>query len=175
MQGFAARCGLSKGYISMLEKGKHPQSRRAIVPSIDTYVKLAKGMGLSLDELLVQIEQSSMSKTHKIVIQNAKSREMQGKRRRNMVKSNQKKVELYEDGNFEVLITETKDQYCAWISHKDYGVAELMFGVRTAATTREKFLELTEKNLDDYKNFYTAVHIEGGIDDGSGGSEGAEG
>ena len=64
MQGFAARCGLSKGYFSMLEKGKHPQSRRSIVPSIDTYAKLAKGMGLSLDELLVQIEQGSMSRTH---------------------------------------------------------------------------------------------------------------
>ena len=62
MQAFASRCGLSKGYISMLESGKHPQSRRAIVPSIETYLKLASGMGISLDELLGQIEPSSMAR-----------------------------------------------------------------------------------------------------------------
>ncbi len=62
MQEFASRCGLSKGYISMLESGKHPQSRRAIVPSIETYLKLASGMGISLDELLSQIEQSSLAR-----------------------------------------------------------------------------------------------------------------
>lgn len=52
MQEFASRSGLSKGYISMLESGKHPQNNRPLTPSIDTYQKIAKGMGISLDELL---------------------------------------------------------------------------------------------------------------------------
>ena len=52
MQEFAERSGLSKGYISMLESGKHPQNNRPLTPSIDTYQKIAKGMGISLDELL---------------------------------------------------------------------------------------------------------------------------
>lgn len=36
MQEFADRCDLSKGFISMLEKGQHPQSIRKLVPSLDT-------------------------------------------------------------------------------------------------------------------------------------------
>lgn len=56
MQEFADRCGLSKGYISMLESGKHPQNKRQIVPSIDTCAKLAAGMNMTLDELLRKID-----------------------------------------------------------------------------------------------------------------------
>lgn len=56
MQEFAGRCGLSKGYISMLESGKHPQNKRQIVPSIDTCAKLAAGMNMTLDELLRKID-----------------------------------------------------------------------------------------------------------------------
>lgn len=56
MQEFADRCGLSKGYISMLESGKHPQSQRPIVPSIETYSKLAAGMNMQIDEFLRAID-----------------------------------------------------------------------------------------------------------------------
>ena len=52
MQEFANMSGLSKGYISMLEKGKHPQNNREIIPSIETVLRIAKAMNLSLDELL---------------------------------------------------------------------------------------------------------------------------
>ena len=52
MQEFASRSGLSKGYVSMLESGKHPQNNRPLTPSIATYQKIAKGMGISLDDLL---------------------------------------------------------------------------------------------------------------------------
>ena len=56
MQDFAARSGLSKGYISMLEKGKHPQNDKPIVPSIDTFSKVAKAMHTNLNELLVMVD-----------------------------------------------------------------------------------------------------------------------
>jgi len=56
MQEFADKAGLSKGYISMLEKGKHPQNSRDIVPSIETVNKIAIAMGISIDELLMQID-----------------------------------------------------------------------------------------------------------------------
>ena len=52
MQQFADRSGLSKGYISMLEHGRHPQNNREIVPSIDTVHKLATAMDMSIDFLL---------------------------------------------------------------------------------------------------------------------------
>jgi transcriptional regulator with XRE-family HTH domain len=59
MQELADRCKLSKGYISMLESGKHPKNGRPIIPSIETYGKLAKGMGMSLDTLLRAIDGDS--------------------------------------------------------------------------------------------------------------------
>lgn len=52
MQEFADKCGLSKGYISMLERGKHPQNNREIIPSIETIMKISRAMGLTIEELL---------------------------------------------------------------------------------------------------------------------------
>lgn len=51
MREFADKCGLSNGYISMLERGKHPQSKRYLVPSMDTIKKLCAGMGISVQDL----------------------------------------------------------------------------------------------------------------------------
>lgn len=55
MQEFAKISGLSKGYISMLEKGKHPQNGKEIIPSIDTFNKVAKAMGVTLNKLLESV------------------------------------------------------------------------------------------------------------------------
>ena len=60
MQEFAERCNLSKGYVSMLEKGKHPQSQRRLVPSIDTYAKIANGMQISLDDLFLRLDDNAL-------------------------------------------------------------------------------------------------------------------
>ena len=56
MQEFADRCGLSKGYISMLEKGQHPQNNRPLVPSLNTLRDLANGMNMSIDALLSSMD-----------------------------------------------------------------------------------------------------------------------
>lgn len=60
MQEFADKSGLSKGYISMIEKGKHPQSNRSLVPSIETMDKLANAMHMSIDELLANVDGSQL-------------------------------------------------------------------------------------------------------------------
>lgn len=56
MQEFADRAGLSKGYISMLEKSQHPQSQRRLVPSFETYLKVASAMSMSIDELVALLD-----------------------------------------------------------------------------------------------------------------------
>ena len=56
MQAFADKCGLSKGYISMLEKGRHPQNNKEIIPSIDTVQKVASAMGITVDKLLEMVD-----------------------------------------------------------------------------------------------------------------------
>lgn len=56
MQDFANSSGLSKGYISMLEKNQHPQSQRKLSPSLETYQKVAYAMSLSLDDLIAMLD-----------------------------------------------------------------------------------------------------------------------
>lgn len=48
----AARCNLSTGYISLIEKDINPQTGKPMVPTLQVLNKLATGMGLSVDELL---------------------------------------------------------------------------------------------------------------------------
>ena len=48
---FAIQCGLSNGYISMLENN-NPKTGLPVTPSIPALKKIASGMGISLDELL---------------------------------------------------------------------------------------------------------------------------
>ena len=52
MDEFARISGISKGYISMLERDKNPQSGKSITPSIDMYANVAKGMNISIETLL---------------------------------------------------------------------------------------------------------------------------
>jgi len=56
MEKFAALCGRSKGYISMLEKGVNPVSGKPITPSIDTFTGIASAMNMSVIELSEMID-----------------------------------------------------------------------------------------------------------------------
>lgn len=48
---FASACGLSNGYISMLEKNENPKTGQPVTPSLPALKKIADGMGLSLQDL----------------------------------------------------------------------------------------------------------------------------
>lgn len=52
---FARRCGLSNSLISIFEMGKNPQTGKTISPDLETYRKLANGMGMSIQQLFEQI------------------------------------------------------------------------------------------------------------------------
>ena len=49
---FALKCGLSNGYISMLEKNENPKTGQPIKPNIDQLNKIANAMGMTLADLL---------------------------------------------------------------------------------------------------------------------------
>lgn len=53
---FASICGLSNGYISMLERGKNPSTNKPVTPTIPQLKKLATGMSISLMDLLDQVD-----------------------------------------------------------------------------------------------------------------------
>lgn len=66
MQEFADRCGLSKSYISMLEKNVNPRNNKPIIPTIETYNKIAHGMNLDLDSLLKMLDSTEPVDVSKI-------------------------------------------------------------------------------------------------------------
>lgn len=54
---FAILCGVSNGYISMLEEGKNPKTHEPIIPSLMTLKKLASAMAMTLDELMIAADE----------------------------------------------------------------------------------------------------------------------
>lgn len=53
---FAEACGLSNGYISMIERGYNPKTKEPIICSLPTLQKFAAGMHISLNQLLTDID-----------------------------------------------------------------------------------------------------------------------
>lgn len=53
---FALQCGLSNGYISMLERGINPATQNPVTPTLPQLKKLANGMGLTMMELFEEVE-----------------------------------------------------------------------------------------------------------------------
>lgn len=76
MDAFASVCGLSKGYISMLEKNQNPQTKRPIIPSIDTYRRIAKGMGIPIEDLMGMVGKDEIVDVSQPVILNDHDKNM---------------------------------------------------------------------------------------------------
>lgn len=53
---FAAICGLSNGYISMLEKNMNPKTGLRLTPSLPALKKISDGMGISLADMLTTVD-----------------------------------------------------------------------------------------------------------------------
>lgn len=63
MADFAEKSGLSKAYVSLLEKNKNPKTGKEITPSVDIIKKVADAIGMDFDEVF-----SSIDSTTKIVV-----------------------------------------------------------------------------------------------------------
>lgn len=53
---FAEICGLSNGYISMLEKGYNPNTNKPLIPSLTQLKKLADAMGMTVMQLFETVD-----------------------------------------------------------------------------------------------------------------------
>lgn len=56
MDAFAAKSGISKAYISLLEKNKHPKTHKPIAPSIQCIKQAADAMGIDFNTLFSMID-----------------------------------------------------------------------------------------------------------------------
>ena len=53
---FANVCGLSNGYISMLERGENPKTGKPVTPTLPQLKKLADGMGTTIMDMLEKVD-----------------------------------------------------------------------------------------------------------------------
>ena len=56
MDDFSQKSGISKAYISLLEKNRHPKTGKPIAPSIDSIKRAASGMGMDFNLLFSMID-----------------------------------------------------------------------------------------------------------------------
>lgn len=77
MDAFSGKSGISKAYISLLEKNKHPQTGKAIAPSIQCIKQAADGMDMDFNVLFSMIDGdvtlSSTKETDVSPIKNARN------------------------------------------------------------------------------------------------------
>ena len=99
MEQFAKSASLSKGYISMLEKGYNPQTGKKIMPSISALNNIAIATGTDLDHLLKitdDIEVSLDSPAQDLIISNPQEEQLIIGYR-NLTTANQKELLAYLD------------------------------------------------------------------------------
>lgn len=60
MDAFSDKSGISKAYISLLEKNKHPKTGKTIAPSIQCIKQAADGMGMDFNVLFSMIDGNIM-------------------------------------------------------------------------------------------------------------------
>lgn len=99
MEQFAKSASLSKGYISMLEKGYNPQTGKKIIPSISALNNIAIATGTDLDHLLKiidDIEVSLDSPAQDLIIPNPQEEQLIIGYR-NLTTANQKELLAYLD------------------------------------------------------------------------------
>ena len=99
MEQFAKLASLSKGYISMLEKGYNPQTGKKIIPSISALNNIAIATGTDLDHLLKiidDIEVSLESPAQHMIITNPQEEQLIIGYR-NVTEANQKELLAYLD------------------------------------------------------------------------------
>ncbi len=56
MEEFSRYSGLSKAYISLLEKNKHPKTGKPIIPSLYTIRRVGVALGMSFDDLFSKLD-----------------------------------------------------------------------------------------------------------------------
>ena len=99
MEQFAKSASLSKGYISMLEKGYNPQTGKKIIPSISALNNIVIATGTDLDHLLKiidDIEVSLDSPAQDLIISNPQEEQLIIGYR-NLTTTNQKELLAYLD------------------------------------------------------------------------------
>ena len=58
---FATMCGLSNGYISMLEKNVNPKTGKPVTPQLERIAMIASAMGITVQDLFLTVDDMPIS------------------------------------------------------------------------------------------------------------------
>jgi transcriptional regulator with XRE-family HTH domain len=58
---FATMCGLSNGYISMLEKNVNPKTGKPVTPQLERIAMIASAMGTTVQDLFLTVDDMPIS------------------------------------------------------------------------------------------------------------------
>ena len=61
IRDFAGKCGVSHSYIAMLESNKNSKTGEPIIPTISRMKKIAMGLGITVNELIAQCDDTLVS------------------------------------------------------------------------------------------------------------------
>lgn len=64
---FASRCDISNAYLSILENGVNPSTGGPVTPSIETLGKIAYGMGITVHQLMSEIDDCKVTISPEVV------------------------------------------------------------------------------------------------------------
>jgi len=56
LEDVANKCGITKGYVAMLEKNVNPKTNRALVPSLETILKVSQGLSMDIDTMFNMLD-----------------------------------------------------------------------------------------------------------------------
>ena len=70
------------------------------------------------------------------------------------------KIVRYEYGSFWIDVVELDEYYEGWLTHKRYGISEMMFGVLKEYGDLNYALSLFEANVDDYIDGYIDEYVD---------------
>lgn len=58
---FAELCGVSNGYISMLEKNVNPKTGKPVTPQLERIALIAEAMGITVQDLFISVDDMPIS------------------------------------------------------------------------------------------------------------------
>ena len=70
------------------------------------------------------------------------------------------KITCFTDGDWFIDIVEDEEIHEAWLQHKDYGIAALMFGMMKKDKSFEEFCETVKMDLENQKDFYRDEYMD---------------
>ena len=76
MEEFAKKAGLSKQYISILERNYNPSSKRPPVPTIETIISVSTAMDRDFDEIFSLLDKSQKIKLPAVADEEQLNREL---------------------------------------------------------------------------------------------------